>query len=268
MALDINELVRWEREELHEVPSLWARALDFLSIGPGLSVRRDAKVNMLKFLQTETVKQYELAYDNLYFELGGGLECLRQIDSFAPLEDSGLFQKELDMQSLGADAKQEKQLQAYLADASAATCRLHDLVREIEKDVDGCVGKYPVVKRLDRTKCKADKSCGGDVRKVTDMARVAVVCDKPEDLVQAYRTLMERLKVVCGLSSTLELSSVYVVYTPEYAFVLFSARLKINAYPTPSGYCPSSARSWPLTVDTPMLGFLDDSFCSPNVFCA
>lgn len=57
-------------------------ALLEISCGSATSpVEQDAKVNMIKYLQIQTVSQYEKAYDALYYELNKqrGLGCLRNI---------------------------------------------------------------------------------------------------------------------------------------------------------------------------------------------
>lgn len=51
------------------------------------------------------------------------------------------------------------------------------------------------VKSPESTRRKASRFCGGDVRKVADMARVTVICDTPEALKQAYSAIMGSLQV-------------------------------------------------------------------------
>lgn len=62
MNVDIEELLRLEDE------------VEFSCERETLPISLDAKMNMLKFLQVQTVVQFQLAYDDLYKE--GGLECL------------------------------------------------------------------------------------------------------------------------------------------------------------------------------------------------
>ena len=90
---DINELLRMESELEGDASSMREPSLE-----------RDAKVNLLKFLQIRTVKKYEEAYDDLYYELsmGEGLGCLRRIEELDP--KSNLIQpKVLEQQGFDAD---------------------------------------------------------------------------------------------------------------------------------------------------------------------
>eukprot|EP00903_Cladosiphon_okamuranus_P017057 g15720.t1 len=86
------------------------------------SVSLDATLNMLKYLQVQAVLQYQAAYDALYYDLNkaGGVECLRNI---APLRSKDLLQpKVLELQGCcDEDARLEKQLKFYLADACQVT---------------------------------------------------------------------------------------------------------------------------------------------------
>eukprot|EP00903_Cladosiphon_okamuranus_P017337 g15974.t1 len=149
-------------------------------------VVRDAKVNILKYLQIQTVLNFEAAYDALYYELSkdGGLECLLNI---APVQPKELLQpKVLELQGCDKDARLAKQLEFYLADAELAKQRLDDLVTEVAQDSEIYEVQRVEVKSRESTQRKASRFCGGDVRKVADMARVAVVCNTPEALEQAY----------------------------------------------------------------------------------
>ncbi|CAM9385561.1 unnamed protein product, partial [Ectocarpus sp. 12 AP-2014] len=71
---DINKLLRLEAH------------LNGTSCGIESPLRRDAKVNLLKFLQTGAVKSFERSYDDMVFELDktGGLACLRNIVPVPP----------------------------------------------------------------------------------------------------------------------------------------------------------------------------------------
>ncbi|CAM9400423.1 unnamed protein product [Ectocarpus sp. 8 AP-2014] len=177
--LDINELLQMEIE------------LE----GNALSLERDAKVNLLKFLQVKTVKKYERAYDSLYYELNmdGGLECLHRIEELNP--KSSLLQPEgLEPQGCDADENLEKQLDFYHGGALRAKVQLDKLVRELVNGHQGRTGLYAEVKSLESTRRKATKSYGGDVRRLADMARVSVICDTPEDLELACKDLMESVE--------------------------------------------------------------------------
>lgn len=186
--LDINELLQMEIE------------LE----GDTLSLERDAKVNLLKFLQVKTVKKYERAYDSLYYELNmdGGLEFLRRIEELN--QKSSLLQPEgLELQGCDADENLEKQLDFYREGALRAKVQLDKLVRELVNGHQGRTGLYAEVKSLERTKSKATKSYGGDVRRLADMARVSVICDTPEDLELACKDLMESVEVRTPLNSVI-----------------------------------------------------------------
>lgn len=159
------------------------------------SVSLDAKVNILKYLQVQTVQQYQKAYEALYYELNkeGGLECLRNI---TPVRSKDLLQpKVLELQDYGEDARLVKQQKFYLADAELAKKRLDELVTKVAEGLEKCEVHCVDVKSLESTRRKASKFCGGDVRKVADMARVTVICDTPEALEQACLAIMGFLQV-------------------------------------------------------------------------
>lgn len=151
---------------------------------------------MLKYLQVRTVLLFQKVYDSLYYELNkeGRLECLRNIASVRP-ED--LVQpKALELQECGDEDDQlEKQLEFYLADAELAKPWLHDLVTRAAGDSRECEVQGVGVKSPESTRRKAKKFCGGDVRKVADMARVTVICDTPRALEQVYFKIMGLLQV-------------------------------------------------------------------------
>ncbi|CAM9444501.1 unnamed protein product [Ectocarpus fasciculatus] len=178
MAIDIKELIRLEAE----LKTSRERETSPISL--------DAKVNILKFFQVQTVKQFQAKYDDLYYELDkmGGLDCLRSI---GPVRSKGLLQpKVLDLQDCSEDEKLEQQLDFYLADAELAKPRLDELVTSVARDSSRyevqCVG----VKSRDSTRRKARSFFDGDVRKVADMARVTVICSTPEALKDVYMAVM------------------------------------------------------------------------------
>lgn len=159
------------------------------------STSRDAQVNMLKYLQIQTVRDFEAAYDALYFELKkeGRLECLHNIVQPA---SKGLLQpKVLKLQDHDGDAELEEQLNFYLADALLAKQTLDELVIEVVNDSEMCEVHCVGVKSIESTRRKALKLCGGDVRRIADMARVAVVCDTPEALEQTCMAILGLFQV-------------------------------------------------------------------------
>ncbi|CAM9911915.1 unnamed protein product, partial [Ectocarpus sp. 8 AP-2014] len=167
---------------------------------------RDAKLNLLKFLQIKAVLQFERAYDQLYYELNkhGGLKCLREI---TPARPKDLLQpKVLELQDCHEDVRFAAQLEFYLADAKLAKNHLDELVADIAKGTGGCQVHCAEVKSRASTQRKARKSYGGDVRKVADMARVSVICDTPEAFKRAYLAIVESfqgdvLRVANGFNS-------------------------------------------------------------------
>ncbi|CAM9361850.1 unnamed protein product [Ectocarpus fasciculatus] len=182
MIVDVKELCRVE----YELKNPRERAVP--------PVQRDAKVNMLKFLQIQAVQDFEQAYDDLYHKLNmeGGLECVRSI---ARVRSKDLLQpKVFALHDCDDDTQLAEQLQFYLADAKRAKQHLDKLLKEAAKDLVGCEVQYAEVKSLESTRRKASRFCGCQVRKVTDMARVAVVCDTPEGLKQAYLAIMRLLQ--------------------------------------------------------------------------
>eukprot|EP00903_Cladosiphon_okamuranus_P008930 g8548.t1 len=183
MNIDLKEVLRLE-DELKKT----------LRHSPTSSIGLDAKTNLLKYVQINTVLGFEEAYDDLFYELfeNGGLECLRSI---APARSKDLFQPKVsELQDCDEGDRLEQQLQFYLADAELAKPFLDELVTTAAEDAT----KYEVqrvgVKSHESTRRKAIKFCGGDVRKITDMARVTVICEKPEALEQAFSTIMGSLQ--------------------------------------------------------------------------
>ncbi|CAB1118953.1 unnamed protein product [Ectocarpus sp. CCAP 1310/34] len=159
------------------------------------SVERDAMVNLLKYLQIETVHQFETAYDRLCFELDkdGGLACLRSI---APIQSADRQQPKvcLELQDGDKEAQLARQVDFYLQDARLAKSGLDELVKDVANEVEGCEAKCVEVKSSESTTRKAKSSYGGNVRMLSDMARVSVICDKPEDLARAFSSILGRLQ--------------------------------------------------------------------------
>ncbi|CAM9368870.1 unnamed protein product [Ectocarpus fasciculatus] len=178
MAGDINELIRLEAE------------LKISRECETSPVSLDAKVNILKYLQVETVRQFQREYDGLYYELNkmGKLDCLRSI---APVRSTDLLQpKVVDLQDCSEDEAFENQLQFYLADAELAKPHLDELVTRVAHDTSKYEVQYADVKSRESTREKATRFCDGNVRKVADMARVTVICATPEALKEAYVGIM------------------------------------------------------------------------------
>ncbi|CAM9452270.1 unnamed protein product, partial [Ectocarpus sp. 13 AM-2016] len=153
----------------------------------------DAKVNILKYLQVQTVLQFQAKYDGLYDELTktGELECLRSI---APVQSKHHLQpKVVERQDCSKDEQLENQLQLYLADAELAKKRLDDLVTMVARDSSKYEVQCVQVKSRESTRRKAIRSYGGDVRKVADMARVSVICTTPKTLKEVYLAIMGKL---------------------------------------------------------------------------
>ncbi|CAM9307638.1 unnamed protein product, partial [Ectocarpus fasciculatus] len=71
---------------------------------------------------------------------------------------------------------------------------LDELVTKAAGHSARCEVQCVEVKSRQRTQEKARDSYGGDVRKVTDMARATVICDTPEALKDVYSTIMGLLQ--------------------------------------------------------------------------
>lgn len=155
-----------------------------------------AKVNMLKYLQVQAVMEYQSEYDALFYELNreGGLECLRNI---VPVQSGDLQQpKVLEIEDCDEeDDRLENGLKFFLADAELAKQGLDELVATVTNHLPQFEVQCVSVKSMDSTRRKASRFCGGDVRQIADMARVAVICDTSEALKQAYLAIMGSLQV-------------------------------------------------------------------------
>lgn len=163
-----------------------------------------AKANILKYLQVRAVEQFEQQYDDLHYQLNKReLECLH---SLVPARSNDLVQpKLLERQGRGEDDQLEEQLQFYLADAGLAKQRLDELVTKIAQDSSKFEVQCVAVKSPESTRRKAARFCDKDVRKVADMARVAVICATPEALKEMYLAIMGLPKVtICGFSNDLQ----------------------------------------------------------------
>lgn len=171
------------------------------------NLERDAKVQLLKYLKINTVKEYEAAYDGFFYRLNkeGGLECLRQIEPIPPrnidvdasteTQPLRLQPKVFDQEGLEGAAKLKEELDFYLADAEVAKQRLDEIIDSVVAASEGCEAKKVAVKSRESTARKAAASYDGNLRKVVDMARVAVVCDTPDILEQVYRGIIGHLQV-------------------------------------------------------------------------
>ncbi|CAN0276845.1 unnamed protein product, partial [Ectocarpus sp. 13 AM-2016] len=148
-------------------------------------------VNLLKYLQIETVHQFETAYDRLCFELDkdGGLGCLRNITS---IRSTDRQQPKVcsELHDGDEEAQLAQQVEFYLQDARLAKSALDKLVQDVANEVEGCETKCVEVKSSESTTRKAKSSFGGNVRMLSDMARISVICDKPGDLARAFSSIL------------------------------------------------------------------------------
>lgn len=154
------------------------------------SLERDAKSNLLKYLLISKVKEYELHYDDLFYnlQLGGSL--------------GGLGTKIISMKPNGHLSQPRTALSAegYVEHATRVQPALERLVERLAEAVGGSEIKKTSVKSPEGVQRKADKFCDGDVRRITDMARVSVVCDSPVALVAVFEGLQVCV-VLCAPSS-------------------------------------------------------------------
>lgn len=103
--------------------------------------------------------------------------------------------KVLELQDCDEDAIVPRQLQFYLEGTKLAKPCLDELVKQAVSGWEGCEVRCVGVKSWESAERKAKKSYGGDARKIADMARVSVVCDKPKDLEQAFVGITGRFEV-------------------------------------------------------------------------
>lgn len=159
--------------------------------GIATSLERRAKINLLKYLQVETVLHFEREYDQLCYERNtdGGLECVRGI---SPARTKGMLQPQ---KMKRQKCELAEKLRFYLAAAKVARRCLDELVQNVVGGLEGCEIQFADVKSLESTERKTVKFYGGDVRRVADMARLSVICEEPEDLKQAYLGITRTLKV-------------------------------------------------------------------------
>ncbi|CAN0327025.1 unnamed protein product, partial [Ectocarpus sp. 8 AP-2014] len=168
---------------------------DLKNYAPGSGIatplERRAMINLLKFLQVETVLHFEREYDQLCYERNkdGGLECVRGI---SPARTKDMLQpQKIKRQKCDLAEK----LRFYLEAARVAKQCLDELVQNVVGGLEGCEIQFADVKSLESTERKTVNFYGGDVRKVADMARLSVVCREPEDLKQAYLGITSTLKL-------------------------------------------------------------------------
>lgn len=153
------------------------------------STERDAKLNMLKYLQVNQVKYYERLADGLYFELQReeGLDKLRTVREH---------------NSVGCNLvqpREEGSIKDYLDDAALAMKCLNRLVDGVQTTAQGAHALRvvsPGVKSLESTTRKAQKA--GGVRYLTDMARISVVCETSDGLACIFELLNDRAHVSPG----------------------------------------------------------------------
>ncbi|CAN0360355.1 unnamed protein product, partial [Ascophyllum nodosum] len=161
-GLGIHELLRLETE-LEELP---------------FSIERNAKVNLLKYLQVDTVQKYERLSTGLYFDLrrDEGFDQLYRIHEKQGPKD-GLEQP-----------LETGFIEDYLRQAERAKLCLDQLLGLVSPP--GTPGQEVVlasVKSLESTRRKV-KDWGG-IRSVTDLARATVICDTPRDLANVFEKL-------------------------------------------------------------------------------
>ena len=146
-------------------------------------IERSAKVNLLKYLQVDTAKEYGRVSTGLYFNLrrDEGFDQLHRIHEKQPPEDG--LEQPLETGSI----------EDYLRQAECAKFCLDQLLGLVSPP--GTPGQEVVlasVKSLESTRRKA-KDWGG-IRRVTGLARATVICDTPHDLADVF----DKLKLEVG----------------------------------------------------------------------
>lgn len=145
----------------------------------GILLEIDAKINLLKYLQVNMVKAYERVSTHLYFDLrhANSFDMLSKVEGEEPREGSL------------AHPKKMESIEGYLQQAGHAKTCLDELVElVVPRGTGGREGIPAAVKSLESARRKADKTAGG-IHCVTDLARATVVCDTPQDLVDAFESL-------------------------------------------------------------------------------
>lgn len=146
----------------------------------------DAKLNLLKYLQVNTVKQYERVSTHMYFDLrhAKGFDMLSKVEGEEPQEGSL------------AHPKRMESIEDYLQQAGRAKACLDELVELVAPSgTRGREGIPAAVKSLESARRKAHKTTGG-IHCITDLARSTIVCDTPQDLVDAFESICSRVSQV------------------------------------------------------------------------
>lgn len=154
---------------------------ELLEVEHELSTDHSAKTNLLKYLQVEAVQGFQEIADALYF-------TLRHDEDFDELE-------RIKSANNGATLEQPRlkgTIEDYLRDAGVAKCSLDALVGGIARE---CAARVYTtnVKSFESTKRKVEVR--GSIRKVTDMARVSVVCDTIKSMVNVFELLDTKIQV-------------------------------------------------------------------------
>lgn len=150
-------------------------------------MRQVAIINILQYGKVRQVTKYRTAYDDLYNDLQrrGGIHTLNTVSSKKPT--GALLQP-----SVSAS------LDEHVADARCAKAKLDKLVEDVGQAVTGCEVVKADLKSHGGIERKANKFCDGDIRRVTDMARISVVCEDPATLATIFDDLKDRIQVGVG----------------------------------------------------------------------
>lgn len=162
----IHELLRCETE-LNKLPS---------------SIERDARVNLLRYLQVSTVKNYERVYTGLYFDL-------RRDEGFHELY---MVKEKKQPESGLVQPMETGSIEDYRRHAESAKICLDELVQLVASP--GTPGREVIgasIKSLESTRRKAN--AWGGIRYVTDLARATVVCDTPRHLADVFKLLIRQV---------------------------------------------------------------------------